>query len=299
LEPVDTRFVTKDFKDREADIIYRARIENGDVVFYVHLELQSEPDFSMPFRLLVYMTELLRRIFNETEEKVRTRKDFRLPAVVPIVLYNGSGKWNCVRSFKEYLARYELFAPNVLDFEYILFDINAPDEAVFLNTPTLMNLAMLADRKGNPERVLHRLRKALEASSRLTRDEQLQLGAWVSDVILRKIKTDKGTIEQIKNSFERKEATQMTYALEKAIDELERRGTRKGRREGKREGKLEGIREGERNGIRKGKLEGIREGKLEAAIAMLSDGLSPETVSKYTGIPADELARHMKKSKSQ
>ncbi|MDR1573557.1 MAG: Rpn family recombination-promoting nuclease/putative transposase, partial [Clostridiales Family XIII bacterium] len=44
LELVDTRFVTKDFKDKEADIIYKARIEDGDVVFYVHLEMQSEPD---------------------------------------------------------------------------------------------------------------------------------------------------------------------------------------------------------------------------------------------------------------
>jgi hypothetical protein len=81
-----------------------ARIEDGDVVFYVHLEMQSEPDFTMPFRLLVYTTELLRRLFAETEEKIRRRKDFRLPAVVPIVLYNGSDKWSCVGSFKEYFV---------------------------------------------------------------------------------------------------------------------------------------------------------------------------------------------------
>jgi predicted transposase YdaD len=87
--------------------------------------------------------------------------------------------------------------------------------------------------------------------------------------------------------IERKEATQMTYALERAIDELERRGTRKGRREGKPEG------------IREGKREGKLEGKPEAAMAMLDDGLSIETASKYSGIPADELARHMAVCKTQ
>jgi predicted transposase/invertase (TIGR01784 family) len=288
LELVDTRFVTKDFKDKEADIIYRARIEGGDAVFYVHLEMQSEPDFTMPFRLLVYMTELLRRVFAETEDKIRRRKDFRLPAVVPIVLYNGSGRWSCVGSFKEYLASYKLFVPNVIDFEYILIDINAPAEARLLKTPTLVNLAMLADRKGDPERVLRRLGKVLKLSGRLTQDEQLQLGAWVSDVILRKAKgkIDAGTARSIGKAFERKEETQMTYAIERAMDELERRGMRKGKREGKLEGE------------RKGKLEGRREGKLETAMAMLGDGLPLETASKYTGIPTDELARSLGKSES-
>jgi predicted transposase YdaD len=94
----------------------------------------------------------------------------------------------------------------------------------------------------------------------------------------------------------------MTYAIERAMDELEQRGIRKGKREGKREGIREGIREGKREGIhegmREGMREGKREGKLETAVAMLGDGLPLETVSKYTGIPADELARSLEKIES-
>jgi predicted transposase/invertase (TIGR01784 family) len=247
------------------------------MLFYVHLELQSETDFTMPFRLLTYMTELLRRLFAETEEKVRARKDFRLPAVVPIVLYNGNDEWSCVKSFKEYLDSHELFVPNVIDFEYILININAPDEAALLEIPTLMNLAMLADRKGDPKRVLLRIGRVLELSSRLTRDERVQLGAWVFDVILRKAKgkLDADTIARIGKAFERKEETQMTYAIERAIDELEQRGIRKGRRAGK------------------------LEGKLETAMAMLANGLSLETAAKCSGIPADELRRISEKGKPQ
>jgi flagellar biosynthesis/type III secretory pathway protein FliH len=198
-----------------------------------------------------------------------------------------------------------------------LIDINAPDEAALLEIPTLINLAMLADRKGDPKRVLRRLRKVLELSGRLTQDEQSQLSAWVFDVILRKAKgkPDKDTVESIGKAFERKEETQMTYAIERAIDELEQRGIRKGERKGKlegiregklagiREGKLEGIREGKLEGIRegerKGKLAGIREGKLAAAMAMLGDGLPLETASKYSGIPADDLRLYMDESKKQ
>jgi predicted transposase YdaD len=217
LERIDTKHITKDFKDRDSDIVYRAKIEGGDVVFCVLLELQSEPDFTMPFRLLVYMTELLRRMF--------------------------------------------------------------------------------ADRKDNPERVLRRLGRVLELSRRLTEDERLQLKDWIFDVILKKAKnrlTD-DTIERIKKTFEREEATEMTYAIERAIDEIEQRGIRKGKLEGMREG----MREGKLEGMREGKSEGMREGMLKTALAMLGDGLSLETASKYSGIPADELRQYTESRKPQ
>jgi predicted transposase/invertase (TIGR01784 family) len=42
-----------------------------------------------------------------------------------------------------------------------------------------------------------------------------------------------------------------------------------------------------------GEARGRVEGKMEAARAMINDGLPLETVSRYTGIPADELRRHI------
>jgi predicted transposase/invertase (TIGR01784 family) len=275
LELIDGQFVTTDFKDRETDIIYRARVDGEDTIFYVLLEMQSKVDFTMPFRLLVYMTGLLGRLFADTEQKVRKRKGFRLPAVVPIVLYNGTRRWSCVRSFKEYLAGYDLFAPNIIDFEYIMIDINEPNEAELIKIPTLMNLAMFADRKGDPENVLHRLRTVIDIGKRLTRDEQTQLKDWITDVVLGKMRAKLGGNEadNIQRALERKDDGNMTYAIERAIDEVERRGKREGKAEGKLEGKIEG--------------------KLEAAEEMIKDGIPWETASKYSGIPVNELKEHI------
>jgi hypothetical protein len=97
LEHVNATFVTKDYQKRESDVVYRLKNEN--VFFYVLLELQSESDFTMPFRLLNYMVNLLAHEFKNTPEVLRERKDFRLPAIVPIVLYNGEGNWTPVRSY--------------------------------------------------------------------------------------------------------------------------------------------------------------------------------------------------------
>jgi len=59
-------------------------------------------DHTMPFRLLQYMVEVWRDAYNNTPEKERKRKGFRLPAIVPAILYNGEGGWTARRSFREY-----------------------------------------------------------------------------------------------------------------------------------------------------------------------------------------------------
>ena len=79
------------------------------MIFYVLLELQSTVDHLMPFRLLLYMVEIWRDIYNNTPAGERERKGFRLPAIVPAVLYNGRRSWTACRSFREYQAGHERF----------------------------------------------------------------------------------------------------------------------------------------------------------------------------------------------
>jgi hypothetical protein len=88
------------------------------------MELQSSVDFQMPYRLLLYMVEIWRDVLKNTDKKEAERKEFRLPSIIPIILYNGKGRWTAVRQFKETLAAAELFQKYVVDFEYILIDIN-------------------------------------------------------------------------------------------------------------------------------------------------------------------------------
>jgi predicted transposase YdaD len=50
------------------------RLQGTEVIFYVLLELQSAVDQTMPFRLLQYMIEIWRDIYNNVLEKERRRK---------------------------------------------------------------------------------------------------------------------------------------------------------------------------------------------------------------------------------
>lgn len=97
---VDKSYVLSDYKEKEADLVYRAQLNGQEFYFYVLLELQSRVDFQMPHRLLTYMTEIWRDAQNNTPQFEKRRKSYKLPAIVPIVLYNGNAKWTAVRSFR-------------------------------------------------------------------------------------------------------------------------------------------------------------------------------------------------------
>jgi len=102
LKKVDKSYITKEYRRLDSDLIYEVKKGDTDVYFYVLLELQSTVDFTMPFRLLRYMVELLNDLFKNTKKEARESVNFRLPAVVPIILYDGDCQWTAVRSFKEY-----------------------------------------------------------------------------------------------------------------------------------------------------------------------------------------------------
>ena len=83
LTLTDKEFVLQDFSGRESDIIYKVDFSNSSVYFYIVQENQSSVDFTMPVRLLVYLTEVLKREFLDADSDKRELKDFRLPSVFP------------------------------------------------------------------------------------------------------------------------------------------------------------------------------------------------------------------------
>ena len=100
-----SHYILRDFEEAEADIVYKAKIEGQEVFFCVLLELQSSVDYSMPIRLFYYTAEIWRKYLKGLKKEEVKRKSFKLPAVVPIVLYNGKDEWTATKSFKEKIQR--------------------------------------------------------------------------------------------------------------------------------------------------------------------------------------------------
>ena len=109
----------------------------------------------MPYRLLEYMVGIWRDVLKNTETKVFERKDYRLPAIVPIIIYNGAGRWTACRNFKETLAEAEQFGEYLVDFKYILIDVNRYNKKVLLELSNIIGTVFLLDQSITREEYLN------------------------------------------------------------------------------------------------------------------------------------------------
>ena len=283
LELIDKEFILTDFQEREADIVYKIRRKDGrECYVYILLELQSSVDYTMPFRLLIYMTELLKRIFENTERSKRERKDFHLPPIMPIVLYNGEKPWTAVRNFREYFETVPRQEDRLINFRYGLVDINAQDEKYLLEMNTLLENIFLLDRSMDEASLDRTLKVTSKRVLEMEReDDQIGCIEWVRDVLSEKLglATDRETVEEIIEGWKKGDEDMMTYGIERAFDNERRKARR------------QGIERGIEQGIERGKAEGKAEGKKEVAIKLFALGLNMNQIIEATGLSAEELQK--------
>ncbi len=238
------------------------------------MELQCTVDYEMPIRLLYYMTEIWRDILKNVDDKERKKGNFRLPAIIPLILYNGEKQWTACRHFKEILDGYELFKDHILDFNYILFDVNRYKEEELLKLANLISTIFLLDQKVDMRVIKERLQKTADILK--LSDEQFTLFKnWVKRIFKpRMTKSMQEELEMIlekASSMEVKEmVSNLAMTLEKEVLEAQHRG----REEGKKEGR--------------------KEGKKEVAKSMLINDMDIDLVTKLTGLPR-EVVEEIKK----
>jgi len=257
MERVDKSFITKEYGHIDSDLIYRLKINDSDVYFYVLIELQSKVDFTMPFRLLRYMVALLNDIFKNTDENVRERKDFRLPAIVPIVLYDGKDSWTAAMTYREYTEDYGIFGDNVIDFRYLLFDLNRTDEQAIAPAEGLLDVVfltykLLLEKKMSQGTLLELLR---EQALGLSKDDKNTLVNWMEQVVIgRKMRPE--IKESLKNFLEKGDKAIMveTWA-DQLVDEGKKRKA------------------------------------LEIAKAMRDKGIDVDTISELTKLTIDDVLK--------
>ena len=83
-------FVTDDLRDRENDVIWRARHQQRWIYVYLLIEFQSTIDHFMAVRVPLYTLLLYQDLINTKQIK----KNELLPPVFPVVLYNGKTHWH-------------------------------------------------------------------------------------------------------------------------------------------------------------------------------------------------------------
>ena len=90
LDKLSTEYVSDELLKRHGDTVWRLRLGRREVYLLVLLEFQSEDDHWMALRMLTYSGLLYQELVRSRAPVVAAE---RLPAVLPVVLYNGARRW--------------------------------------------------------------------------------------------------------------------------------------------------------------------------------------------------------------
>jgi len=273
LELMNSHFVSEEYQQRESDLIWRVRLKGSEEHLYVYLliELQSTVDRFMALRLLVYLLLFYQWLIRQG----KLTPGGLLPAVFPLVVYNGSQRWSAASELAELIEdvpELERFVPH---FEYLVLDVGRlPGELLEpLDDPAT------AIFRFEQSQSLEDLESVVEAlaqmplggeGERIRRD----FATWLRRVILPKTVPGE-RLPQMRRFEEIKDM--LAERVKEWPKEWEAKGLKKGLDKGRREGRREGREEGLRK-LLVVQLE-AKFGSLSAADKKLLKGASQKTLT--------------------
>lgn len=266
IEKYNSSFINKLFQNKEADIVYKIKDKN---IFFL-IEHQSKIDYSMPFRLLEYEVAIIRSAIDKSKIK---NKSYKIPLVMPIVLYTGKQKWNANKYLEK--SQEKIQCLNIKIGNYSLVDINNYTEKELLEDNTFISKMMLIEKSKNTEEIAETLEKIINK----TRKEDKELLKSIIEIFLEeKIGIQKST--ELIRKLESESDSML--AIVDMIRKENQMYIDMGRKEGKKEGKIEG------------KTETIK----EIVNKMLRKNLPEKTIIEITGINPKEI-EEIKNSKNK
>jgi len=288
LERIDKSFVSDKFEERESDIIYKVNLKGSEVYIFILLEFQSTVDRFMALRMLRYIAELY-------EYLVRNHKFKKLPAVFPVMLYNGDKKWTAPDELDNLIEntipgvyiprfRYYKIAENEFDREFLI-KLNNSVAALFYTENC------------QAKELQHEINTIVELIRGERPEEYKMFIGWLAY----RFSGNPELVDEIKSIEEVK--TMLSTSLKKYGEELKRegfeqgiakgieKGIEKGMQRGIKKGIEKGIEKGMERGIKKGIEKGIEKGKIDTAKVMLARNMPLKEIAEITGLSLDTIEK--------
>lgn len=181
LERVSGSYVTDDLRDRADDIVWRVKVGGEWVYLYLLIEFQSTVDAWMAVRIMTYVGLLYQDLIKQKQ----VLPERRLPPVLPIVLYNGDGKWTAKTDVADLIPKAPgLLAKYVPHLEYLLIDENRYDLA---ELAAMRNLVAAVIRFERPESEASLMELIDQVNGWLEGNPELKriFAIWIRAMVLR------------------------------------------------------------------------------------------------------------------
>ena len=227
IEKYEKEFRTSEFSNVEADVVYKVKNKN----VFILIEHQSSLDLKMAYRILRYKNAIIESAINKRKLK---EKNYKIPKVIPIVLYTGKRKWQklSIEDIEEKIEGYE-----EIKLGYDLVDTNEFTKQQLLEDNLITSKAMLIEKSQNKEELYQNIEDIISCKNKMEDFEYEQLEKIVKYELMGT--DDKEIIskfiEKIKN---REESENIMMNAARIINKEIRKQRREGREEGREEGMI-------------------------------------------------------------
>lgn len=251
MERIDKSFVTAEFLKRESDVIYKAQFKGKDVYIYLLIEFQSTVDRYMSLRILRYICEFY-------EYLVETKGLKMLPAIFPVMLYNGDDRWTAPENVKD-LIEESISSAYIPDFKYYKIAENEVSKETLLKIKNFVS-ALFYMENSTPDTVTEDIEEIVGMLNKDHPEEMELFKNWLKYIF----KADREIIEYIERIQEGK--TMFATALKKHDEILIQQG------------------------MQQGMQQGIIQSRTDVISRMLKKNFAIEQISEVTGASVEEIA---------
>ena len=277
-------YITEFFEIRAADVVYK--FKNNNVFFLI--EHQRKIDYSMPYRIFEYKSEILKS--NVDREGIK-QKSYKVPLIIAVVIYTGSARWKVPQNLLQVQERCETYLKEQLGINsfYVLEDVNKyPNEKLLESNNFLEKIFLLEKAKSQEEvkenfiKILKKLQEE-EKQGKITKEAKEEFENNIIRILLPKI-----SVKEIKEQLEKVEKTNkegdgQMYGL--AVCDMLARENRIMRKNSEKIGEKRGEKIGEKRGKELGRKNGI----IQVATNMLKAKMNHSIIKNMTGLTDEEL----------
>ncbi len=258
LTRVKTTFVKRDFRHIESDVVLLAPLRQKkdagsrrNIMVFILIEHQSEPDRLMPLRLLEYVVQILTSQTREWSRRHRSFAHMRLQPVLPVVFYTGTRRWAKIGRLTDLLEMGEEFGPVTPILDPLFINLGAIQRGQLESEGGFFGwvLRLVQERKARPaefrtlvEEVVHHL----ETMPRAERLRWLELLSYIHTLVYHDREPSECRLlqETIEMSVQTDERRQEVLKMGRTMaDVLREEGLKKGLKEGIKKGEVRALRQ--------------------------------------------------------
>lgn len=138
-ETIDKTFISYHYVETESDIIYKIKWQGKEAYVFILIEFQSRVERFMALRILNYISSFY------MDYLASKRGVKMLPAIFPIVLYNGEGKWTAPVRLADLIEDHQQLGRFAINFEYFKIAENEFSKEELLQIKNIVSTLFLAE----------------------------------------------------------------------------------------------------------------------------------------------------------